>query len=54
MSLGSVERGNHGGESGWAAVRNGGKGLNLRHFGRWIETICESVGWGGEERMKGD
>lgn len=54
MGLRSVKRGYHDGESGWAAVRNGEKELNPRHFGRRIETTCELVGWGGKERMKGD
>lgn len=54
MSLGSVKRGNHGGESGWAAVRKGEEGLNLRHCRSEVETISELMGSVGEERMKGD
>lgn len=54
MSLESVKRGTHDGESGWAAVRKGEEGLNLRRFRSGVETISELMGWVGEERMKGD
>lgn len=52
MVQGSVKRGNHGGESSWAAVRNGEEGLNLRHLGSRIEII--QLAGDGKEKMQRD
>lgn len=38
---GVCEEGNHAGERGWAAMRIGKEGINLR-----IETVCELIGQG--------
>lgn len=48
------EKADHGGETGWGAMRNGEEAVILRHFGNRTEATCELIGWSHKGHMMRD